>query len=90
MKKFKFSFTGRQAGAIGMTYKITDTYSAKDIHEALSYLWTDYSLISQLKCNVSGKNIEIPESNQIKWVKVRSYKERERNPQTGIYKANNL
>jgi len=85
MKKFKFSFTGRQSGAIGITYKITDTYSAKDIHEALSMLYTDYDLIQGLNCN--DRKTEIP--NKINWVKVRSYTQRERNPKTGSYIYNN-
>ena len=83
MKKFKFSFIGRQAGAIGIFYKITDTYEAKDIHEALSYLYEDYDHINGLKCNDS--KIEIPK--EINWVKVRSNRERKREVKTGDYLA---
>ncbi len=82
MKKFKFSFNGRQAGAIGIFYKITDTYKAKDIHEALSLLYEDYEHISGLECDY-GKT-EIPKT--IDWVKVRSHRERERDANGGSYK----
>jgi len=86
MKKFTFSFIGRQAGAIGITYKISDTYEAKDIHEAMSLLYEDYDMIGHkggLKCTRHGKEIETPKN--INWVKVRSNSERSRNPKTGSY-----
>jgi len=85
MKKFKFSFTGRQAGAIGIFYKIVDTYEAKDIHEALSLLYEDYDHISGLICN--DRKTEIP--NKINWVKVRSSRERKRGIDNGSYIHNN-
>jgi len=80
MKKYTFSFKGRQSGAIGIVYKIMDTYKAEDIHQALSYLYEDYSIITNLK-EISGK--EIPTT--IRFQKVRSYTTRERNPKTGSY-----
>lgn len=55
MNNYKFSFTGRQAGAIGIFYKITDTYKAKDIHHALSLLYEDYEHISGLTIYESNR-----------------------------------
>jgi len=83
MKKYNFKFGGRQSGAIGITYKISDTYNAKDIHEALSLLYADYELIKGLQITENGKQIDEPEI--IKWVDVRPYSQRERNPKTGSY-----
>lgn len=94
MNNYKFSFTGRQAGAIGIFYKITDTYKAKDIHHALSLLYEDYEHISGLTIYESNRGnrdfyatdlIEAP--NTINWVKVESHRtRRERSPKTGVYK----
>lgn len=78
MKNFSFYFKGRQSGAIGITYQIKDTYKAKDIHEALSYLYEDYELISGLAIRSNNKIVERP--SVIEWVKVRSNRERPRNP----------
>jgi len=49
MKKITFSFTGRQSGAIGIFYKIQDTYKCNSVSEAKSMLWNDYEHISGLK-----------------------------------------
>lgn len=84
MKKYKFSFTGRQSGAIGITYKISDTYTCADIHEAFSLLWTDYEHIQGLCIYKNGKRIEQPEI--IKWVKVRPHTERERQADGATYR----
>lgn len=84
MKKYRFTFTGRQSGAIGIFYKISDTYKCNNVHEALSYLWTDYEHIKGLTIYENGKKIEEPD--KIEWVKVRPYTERERSPKTGSYK----
>jgi len=51
MKTFKFSFIGRISGAIGIFYKIRDTYKANSLGEALYMLYTDYEHIRQLYCN---------------------------------------
>lgn len=51
MKKYTFSFTGRQTGAIGITYKISHTYQAKSQQEANSMLYTDYEIFRNLECN---------------------------------------
>jgi len=84
MKKYKLSFTGRQAGAIGIFYPIRETYKAKSIHEAISLLYEDYEHIQNLKVKEGSQQIEVPE--KIEWVKVRSHTERERSAKTGIYK----
>ena len=76
MKKYNFKFTGHQAGAIGITYPISDTYKAKDIHEAMSLLYTDYDTILGLRITENGKQIEQPE--KINWVTVRPHSERQR------------
>lgn len=51
MKNYNFSFTGRQSGAIGIFYKISQEYTAKDIKHAVTMLYTDYEHISGLKLN---------------------------------------
>lgn len=83
MKKFTFSFIGRQAGAIGITYQIRDTYEAKDIHEAMSLLYEDYDCVRALKCSTNSKEVEMPKN--INWLKVRSNSTRQRNPKNGSY-----
>lgn len=80
---FKFSFYGRQAGAIGITYKITDSYKAADIHEALSYLYEDYDLIMGLSC----MGHKIPKD--INFKPVRSHRERPRQQDGATYITNN-
>ena len=74
MKKYTFSFNGRQTGAIGITYQITESYEANDIHESLSLLWTDYEMIRHLKVKQNGKSIKQPDV--IKWANVRSLSQR--------------
>jgi hypothetical protein len=76
MKKYQFSFKGRQSGAIGIFYKISDTYEANNIHEALSLLYEDYEHIQGLTIKEGSKYVEVPE--KINWVSVRSYREREK------------
>ena len=76
MKKYQFRFVGRQAGAIGITYPISDSYKAKDIHEAMSLLYEDYELLQKLSIKENGKDIEEPE--KINFATVRSNRERKR------------
>lgn len=83
MKKYNFRFKGRQSGAIGIFYSISDTYQAKDIHEAISLLNEDYEHIQDLKIFENGKQIEPPK--EINFVKVRRHSERPRNEKTGSY-----
>ena len=66
MKKYKFSFTGRKSGAIGIFYKITAEYTCKDIHEAFSKIYTNYEHIKMLTITENGKKIEQPD--KINWV----------------------
>lgn len=49
MKKYKFSFIGRQVGAIGIFYKITATVEAENIEAAKLRLYDKYDHIQQLK-----------------------------------------
>lgn len=51
MKKFKFSFTGRQAGAIGKMYKETYTTHAETQEQAIVNLYKKFDHVTQLKCN---------------------------------------
>lgn len=83
MKKYTFKFTGRQAGAIGIFYKISDTYKCTNVHEALSYLYTDYEHIQNLTIYENSKVIDHPEV--IEWVNVRPHTERERAANGGSY-----
>jgi hypothetical protein len=70
MKKYTVSFNGRQSGAIGVTYQISETYEAANVHEVMSLLYEDYELIRGLVIKQGGKSVEIPQT--IQWVKVRS------------------
>jgi hypothetical protein len=42
MKTYKITFTGRQTGAIGITYRITETYEAVSLEAFKQMLYTDY------------------------------------------------
>jgi hypothetical protein len=55
MKKYTYSFTGRQTGAIGITYKITHTYEANSLEDANTILYTDYEIFHGLRVN--GKHL---------------------------------
>lgn len=83
MKKYRFTFKGRQSGAIGIFYKISDTYKCSNIHEALSYLWEDYEHISGLTIYQNSTKIDQPEV--INWIKVRPHSERQRASDNGTY-----
>lgn len=65
MKKYTFSFIGRQDGAIGIDYKITDTYYCESMDEAKSCLYRDYEHIKQLKINGSTDLREYEEASFI-------------------------
>lgn len=82
MKKYTFSFRGRQAGAIGIFYQIIDTYKADSISEAKSLLYEDYEHIQGLKI-ISGATQQ--EFDKAEFIKVRSNTERERDAKTGTY-----
>lgn len=51
LQPFKFSFVGRLSGAIGKTYKITETIQAFNQNEAFNELYTKHELISTLCLN---------------------------------------
>jgi hypothetical protein len=57
MKKYTFSFIGRQTGAIGITYKITQEYKCDSLEEACTKLFIDCEHFSRLELN--GKNFKI-------------------------------
>lgn len=63
LKKYTFSFVGRQTGAIGITYKITDTYMAESVKDAVNMLFIDYEFLQGLKLN--GKDYEIKSKDLI-------------------------
>lgn len=54
MQKFVFSFTGRQVRAIGIFYRIRDTYTAANLGQALYKLYTDYEHITDIKIKGKG------------------------------------
>jgi hypothetical protein len=70
MKKYTFSFVGRQSTAIGIQYAITDTYQANSLGEALYMLRTDYSYIKGLSTKEDGKNIDFESVSKTELVKV--------------------
>ena len=51
MKKYKFSFHGRQTGAIGISYDITQEYECESIEEAVTKLCIDYEPWRNLHLN---------------------------------------
>ena len=57
-KVYKFSFNGRQNGAIGIFYNISDEYEATSISEAVSMLFVDYEHFKNLKLNGKPFNVE--------------------------------
>lgn len=51
LESYKFSFVGREATAIGKTYKISKTYQAFNQQDAFNQLYTDYEHITTLCLN---------------------------------------
>jgi hypothetical protein len=79
MKKYTFTFTGRQAGAIGIFYKIQDTYKCSSMSEAKSLLYEDYEHIRLHKIRINGKETQDrTEYNGAEFIPVRSNRERQR------------
>ena len=68
MNTYKFSFSGRQSGALGIRYKINEEYQANSIGEALYMLWTDYEHIQHLKIKENGKNIPYEEVKDTEFI----------------------
>lgn len=54
-KKHKISIQGRKRGAIGITYRITDTITLKDGQELGDAIYEKYELIQSLR--VDGKQL---------------------------------
>lgn len=77
MKNYIFSFRGRQTGAIGIFYQITETYKCESMSEAKSCLYRDYEHILNLRIN--GSN-DLSEYNKAEFIKVpqRNYAEQPR------------
>lgn len=59
LKKYKFNFMGRKAGAIGISYKISTSYNAESLRDAVKKLYTDYQHVRFLKAQEGGKEIPI-------------------------------
>lgn len=85
MKKYTISFTGRQTGAIGITYKIRDEYRANNLGEALYKLYTDYEHISISNVLEGSKSIEFKDVELVKCDTSDCYPHRERDSKTGAY-----
>lgn len=79
MGTYTFKFTGRQARAIGITYRIQDTYKCNSLSEAKSMLYKDYDLIQGIQITAKdelGRKIEISQAefNDAPFVDVSNYK----------------
>ncbi len=85
MKKYKFHFRGRQSGAIGIFYEISETYKADSLSEAKSLLYEDYEHIGQLSVKCNGKEIDREEFDNAPFIKVRPNRERQRAANGGSY-----
>ena len=80
-KKITANFTGRQAGAIGIVYKISDMYIVESVDEFKSKLYEDYDVIRDLK--LSGcTDTEFQKAN---FVPVRSRSKRVRKSDNATY-----
>jgi len=79
--KITITFDGRQSGAIGIVYKIQDTYNVSSISEARSLLYEDYEHIDVKK--IIGCSLE--DFNKADFIPVRSNRERKRAEKTGAY-----
>lgn len=55
MNHYNFSFHGRQTGALGIRYDISETYIANNFNEAVAMLYTDYEHISLYRANKGKK-----------------------------------
>ncbi len=78
MATYKFMFKGRQAGAIGIFYQISETYKADTLSEAKSLLYEDYEHIQISRILEGSKGIDKSYFNAAPFVPVRSNKERKR------------
>jgi hypothetical protein len=58
MNKYNISFKGRQVGAIGIFYRITEEYNARNLGEFKHMLYTDYEHLDEIDCRENGKRID--------------------------------
>lgn len=79
--EIKVSFYGRQNGAIGVRYNITDTYIVESVSEFKSKLWEDYepNQITMLK------GCSLDEYKKADFIKVRSRSLRQRKEDGSTY-----
>lgn len=85
MIKISFSFTGRQAGAIGIIYPISVKYSVNTVSEAKSKLYEDYDSIRALKIQGCTQK----EYDEAGFVEVENrFIRRKPHPETGTYTVN--
>ena len=85
MKKYLISFDGRQSGAIGITYKIRQTYRTNNLGEALYILWTDYEHITIHNVLENGQSIDFKGVDLIPCEISDCYPNRPTHPTTGSY-----
>src|SRR5678815_3001275 len=78
MKKYRFKFRGRQTGAIGIFYTISDTYKCDSLGEAKSLLYEDYEHIGEISITENGKPVSIEDFDKAEFIKVRSNLQRAR------------
>lgn len=84
-KSYRFSFNGRQAGAIGIFYKIAETYTCQTLSEAKSLLYEDYEVnsIGSMKCG--SKEIDRDKFDKAPFISVSSHRERPRGADRATY-----
>ena len=59
MKTYKFTFKGREIGAIGIFYSLSYTTQADTAENAVHKLYENFEHITDLKCTENGKKIEL-------------------------------
>lgn len=59
MKTYKFTFKGRQIGAIGIFYSLSYTTQSDTAENAVHKLYENFEHITELKCTENGKKIEL-------------------------------
>ena len=59
MKTYKFTFKGREIGAIGIFYSLSNTTQADTAENAVYKLYENFEHITDLKCTENGKKIEL-------------------------------
>ena len=59
MKTYKFTFKGREIGAIGIFYRLSYTTQSDTVENAVHKLYENFEHITDLKCTENGKKIEL-------------------------------